>query len=72
MSNSLLPDALWNLIQPLLPSLLSCVGSRVADPLTRPCLSNWGSVRLAQRNSLEDTATGTGLPFWHDLLAAVT
>ena len=64
MNTPLLPDALWNLIEPLLPpSPDRPNGGRPRR--ARPCLSHGDSVRSAQRHSLGDAATGTGLWFWH-------
>ena len=40
--------------------------------LTTPCLLNGDSLCAPQRHTVGDAATGTGLRFWNDLLAAVT
>jgi transposase len=71
MNTPLLPDALWNLIQPLLPSTPPRPkGGRPRLP-ERACLTG-DFVRPAQWYTVGDAAAGTGLRFWHDLLAAVT
>ena len=57
MSTPLLPNALWNLIQPLLPSALpSPPGWQTS--LARPCLSHRNSVCSPQRDPVGDAAPG--------------
>jgi Tol biopolymer transport system component len=67
MAAALLPNALWELIEPLLPLPRSRPNGgrpRVSD---RACLT--GILRAAQRNTMADVASRTGLWFWHDMLA---
>jgi hypothetical protein len=67
----LLPDALWKLVEPLLPS------PRCSAKGGRPRLSNRAllgryPVRTAQRHSLGDVAAGIGVRLRDDLLEAPT
>ena len=70
MATPLLPDALWNLIEPLLPT-------QTPKPQGgRPRLSDRACppgrlVRSAQRDFLADAATGDELWFGDELLAKV-
>jgi hypothetical protein len=71
MAAALVPDALWNLIRPLLPaSMPKPQGGR--SRVSRPSLPNRYSVCTSKWHSLGDAAETIGLRFWHDLLAAFT
>lgn len=70
MATPLLPDALWNLIEPFLckpqPQTPGWKTTLVRSRLPPGCL-----VRSAQRDSLADAATGDELWFGDELLAKV-
>ncbi len=68
MNILLLPDALWNLIQPMLPSAPRRPnGGRPRLP-DRACLTGI-TVCPTQWNSLGDAATRVGMRLRHDVLA---
>ena len=71
MSTPLLPDAFVESDSTTAAALTAQTQGRQTS-LARPCLSHRNSVRAPQRHTVGDAATGTGLRFWHDLLAAVT
>jgi transposase len=71
MAAPLLPDALWNLIEPFLPAPASKTkGGRPRLPDRR--LPPGRLVCSAKRDPLADAATGDELWFGDELLAAVT
>jgi len=67
MSASLLPDALWSLIQPMLPPSQRTQGWQTST--ARPSLPHRNSVRPPQRDTVGDAATGAGMRLRHDVLA---
>jgi hypothetical protein len=69
MATPLLPDALWNLIEPFLPGVQA---SRWKTTPIRPRLPQGRLVRTAKRDSLADAAAGDELRFGDALLAKVT
>jgi hypothetical protein len=69
MAAALVPDDLWDVIEPLLPlPKHKPQGGRPRLP-DRACLRGY-SVCTSQWNSLGDVAEGVGLWFGHDLLEA--
>ncbi len=71
MAAELLPDGLWELLEPFIPA---ATAKRKGG---RPRLSNRVCLlgilfSFAQWDSLGNAAAGTGLRFRHDLLAAIT
>jgi hypothetical protein len=71
MAAALVPDTLWGLIEPLLPTSLP-KPARWPTPSMRPGLSQRHSVRTPKWHRLADDAERTGLRLRHDLLAAFT
>jgi hypothetical protein len=70
MAAPLLPDLLWELIEPLLPLEPSRPkGGRPRLPDHR-CLAGILFI-LRRTHSLGDVAQRTGLPLWNDLLATL-
>jgi len=70
MATPLLPDALWSLIEPLLPTP-GAQTSRWKTTPTRPHLPQGRFVCTAKRYSLADAAAGDELRFGDELLAKV-
>ena len=67
MRTALLPDGLWDVIEPLLtPPKPNPKRRTAASP--RSSLPQGHSVRSSQRHSLGDVASGVGLRFRYDLL----
>jgi Putative transposase of IS4/5 family (DUF4096) len=67
MTVALLPDALWSLIEPLLPVPPPRPnGGRPRVP-DRACLT--GIIFVLRRDTMADVAEGTGLRIGDDLLA---
>ena len=68
MPGALVPDALWKLIEPLLPIPSPKPQSGRPRLTDRACLAG---IIFVLRNSLADAAKSTGLRLRHDLLATV-
>ena len=68
MAGALVPDALWNLIEPLLPIPSPKPHGGRPRLTDRACLAG---IIFVLRNSLADVAKSTGLRLRHDLLATV-
>ena len=69
MPAALLPDGLWELIEPFIPTDRGEDQGRQAA-LGRPGMSYWHHIRLAQWDSLGDATARNGLWIWNELLAA--
>ena len=70
MTRPLVPDELWEVVQPLLPRHRARPGKRGRPPGGRPGLPDRHHLRPAKRHPLGDAAPGDGLRLRHDLLAA--
>lgn len=64
----LLPDGLWNLVEPFYPSPQG-EASRRKTSLSRQSMSRRYCIRPAHRDSLGDAAARDGLWLWNELLA---
>ena len=71
MATPLLPDALWNLIEPLLPTSQPKPQGGRPRLLDRACLQGV-FVRSAKRDSLANVAAGNEVRFGDELLAKIT